>query len=177
MSSFNAKKLNIGSGQRPFATEAGWTNIDKVAHKGMPEPDVLCDGAKMPFDDDSAEIVVLHQVLEHEGCGEGAGLVRECHRVLHPGGRLIITVPDIRALAARWLAGKIDDYTFMVNVMGAYMGHEEDRHRWHMTKEGMGKFLKESAEWQWVGEFDFRPIEGADIAGPEWWILGMECVK
>ncbi|KKM05870.1 hypothetical protein LCGC14_1749790, partial [marine sediment metagenome] len=31
-------QLNIGSGQRPFGSP--WINLDKVAHPGMPKPDV-----------------------------------------------------------------------------------------------------------------------------------------
>src|SRR5690349_12550390 len=102
--------LNLGSGQRPF--EKPWINVDSQSRW---EPDVCCDASCLPFEDESAEIVVLHHVLEHFGCGEGRGLVEEAHRVLTPGGRLIVTVPDARRLAQMWLMGKMSDQLYFTN--------------------------------------------------------------
>lgn len=139
-------------------------------------PDIAADGALLPFRDQSTEIVVLHHVLEHFGCGEAAGLLRESYRVLCQGGRLFIFVPDLRALAKGWLNEEIDDYTFIVNLCGAYMGLEEDRHKWHHTRASLPISLNECGAWRRISEFDWRPIDGADIA-QAWWILGIEAVK
>ncbi len=168
-------KINCGSGQRPFLT-GGWINIDKVAHPGMPAPDVLCDGAEMPFPANSASVIVLHQVLEHFGCGEAVGLVKKCHEVLHPGGSLLVFVPDMRALAARWLTGQMTTQLYFTNTYGAYMGHEEDRHRWGFDYQHLWMFLSEVAPWRIVAPFDWREIEGMSAAR-DWWTLAMEGIK
>jgi predicted SAM-dependent methyltransferase len=166
--------INCGSGQRPFTStpEVQWINVDSQAKW---KPDVICDVAHLPYDDEFADYVVLHHVLEHFGCGEGIGLIGEARRVLKYGGSLLIFIPDVKALAKRWLAGEIDDYIFMVNMMGAYCGDEADRHKWHYTKDGLSTFLR---QFPWVADvaFNWRPIPGADIAR-DWWILGAECVK
>lgn len=170
--------LNIGSGQRPFSNtdEIEWCNVDKVAHEGMPGPDLICDGARLPFPNESADYVVLHHVLEHFGCGESAGLIKEANRVLKVSGSIIVTVPNMRELAVGWLTGKISTQIYFTNIYGAYMGHEEDRHKWGFDREDLLKFLIVSAEWQSAGDFNFRAISGADIA-QDWWILGAECLK
>ena len=169
--------LNCGSGQRPFTSlpDEGvkWINIDINERWN---PDVCTDWNNLSmFADASVDYVVSHHSLEHVGCGEGDGFIREAYRVLKPGGSLLVFVPDMGALAKRWLEGGLSDQIYMTNVYGAYMGHEEDRHRWGYTDKSLWLAL---CGWKWlsVGRFDFRSIPGADIA-QDFWILGMEAVK
>jgi predicted SAM-dependent methyltransferase len=170
--------VNVGSGQRRFTStpEVEWVNVDSVSRPGH-EPDIVCDGANLHyFADNSVDYFVLHHVLEHFGCGEAAGLIKEAYRVLKPGGSLLIFIPDIRALAIRWLAGGISDYIYIVNLMGAYMGDEADRHRWHYTSSTLPIFLYDCARWAQVKDFDWRPIPGGDFA-KDFWIMASEAVK
>lgn len=165
-------RLNVGSGQRRFGE--GWVNVDCQPKW---EPDVLTDGAHMPmFADASAEYIVLHHVLEHFGCGEGAGLLTECYRILAPGGSLIITVPHVRELVKAWVTERMDTQLFFTNLYGAYHGDEADRHKWGFTADSLHTSLHAAAKWAKVSLFDFRPITGADIV-QAWWILGVEGVK
>lgn len=169
-------RLNVGSGQRPFGRP--FVNVDVNPRW---KPDIVADGASMPmFEDGSAEIIVLHHVLEHAGCGEAAPMIRECHRILKPSGSLLVFVPDMRALATRWLTRQITDQIYFTNVYGAYMNDEADRHKWGYTRESLVHFLRDSinpSRWDSVLPFDWRKIEGADIAGPDFWIAGMEAIK
>lgn len=168
------KGLNCGSGQRPFDREQGWINIDIEKRW---EPDVVADWNKLDmFEDNSMDYVVSHHSLEHVGCGEGDGFIREAHRVLKPEGSLLIFVPDMKALAQRWLMRQISTQIYMTNVYGAYMGHAADRHAWGYDGESLWMYLKKF-EFKDVKTFNWRTIPGADIAGRDWWILGMEAVK
>lgn len=170
--------LNVGSGQRPFrkTPEVSWWNIDKVHHDGMPEPDFLLDGSNLPYEDSAVDYFVLHHVMEHFGCGEAEHLVREAYRVLRPGGSLLVFVPDMNSLAVRWTHGSIDTQIFMTCVYGAYMGHDEDRHKWGYDFPSLHRSLRAYADWTEVKAFDWREIPGADCAR-DWWILGMEAIK
>lgn len=166
--------INLGSGQRPFPKP--WINVDCQPKW---KPDIVADGANLKehFADGSAETIVLQHTLEHYGCGEADAMLKECYRVLRPGGSLIVTVPDMRALCDQWLHGDaLDTQLFMTNVYGAYMGDDADRHRWGFDVHSLLTTLYEMAEWSQVPLFDYRHIPGADIA-KAWWILGIEAVK
>ena len=165
--------LNLGSGQRPFAHP--WVNVDAQERWS---PDVAADIRSMPmFTDGSADIIVLHHVLEHFGCGEGLPCLRECHRILHPGGLLIVCVPNVRALVSRWIRDEeFSDQLFFTNLYGAYMGDEADRHKWGFTPESLYFEMQNAGPGFRLQRFDWRPIPGADIAN-DWWILAMEATK
>ena len=169
--------LNVGSGQRPFLsvpTAVEWCNVDCIARDGMPAPDLICDGAHLPHADASVDYVVLHHVLEHFGCGEGMGLVTEAYRVLKPGGSLFVFVPNLRALAHRWLEGGLTTQIYVTNLYGAYMGDESDRHKWGFDENSLRMFLL-NFDWN-VYPFNWRKIPGADFS-KDFWIIGMECIK
>lgn len=165
-------KLNLCSGQRPFGE--GWTNVDS---QGKWRPDVCCDCTYMPmFEDGSADMIVIHHGLEHFGCGEAEPLIKESHRILAPGGSLLVFVPDMRELVRMWIEGQLTTQVFMTNVYGAYMGDEADRHKWGFDRASLNYFLRSCALWNRVLTFDWRKIEGADIAQAEW-VLSQECIK
>lgn len=167
--------LNIGSGQRPFTStpEVEWCNVDSQERW---KPDVCCDAARLPFPDESADYVVMHHFLEHSNLTEAGKMVHQANRVLKPGGSLLIFLPDMKALARRWLEGGISDYIFFVNAMGAWMGHDDDYHRWHYTPETLTEQLNNNGEWSRIALFNWRAIPGADCAR-DWWILAMEAIK
>ena len=173
--------LNIGSGQRRFTStpEIEWVNVDCVSRPPDQVPDLICDVGKepLPYPDNTVDFVVLHQVYEHFGLGEGHGLIREAHRVLRLGGSLILTMPDMRALAQRWLTGQLSDYIYFVNVYGAYQGLEGDRHKWGYTYASLrADFQDIPCIWSDFRKHNWRDIPGADIA-MDFWILGVEAIK
>jgi len=164
-------KLNCGSGQRKFVGN-GWINIDAQARW---EPDLVADCSKLPYADGSCELIVFHHVFEHFGCGEARALQAEAFRLLRPGGSLLVFVPNMRALAQRWLMGQLNTQIYMTNVYGAYMGDEHDRHCWGWDSHELVKELL-AISWADVRLFDWRPITGADLAR-DWWVLAMEAVR
>lgn len=170
--------LNVGSGQRPFTStpEVTWLNVDSVERPGH-SVDLVCDGAHLPQKDGTVDYFVLCQVLEHFGCGESEGLIKEAYRVLKPGGSLVISVPDMRAICTEWLSGtRLDTQLFMTCLYGAYMGSEEDRHKWGFDNQSLGSFLTRSANWTAVQFRNFPDIPGSSLPH-DWWILEAECVK
>ena len=68
------------------------------------------EGAQLPFADGRFDAVVIIDYLEH--VEDDQGFVAECHRVLKPGGRLIVNVPHAKPLAVlrplRRLLGQTD---------------------------------------------------------------------
>lgn len=55
---------------------------------------------RLPFDDGAFDAVVSIEGIEH--IERPYDFVRECRRVLKPGGTLIVTTPNISSLRSRW---------------------------------------------------------------------------
>lgn len=175
--------INCGSGQRPFKSvwDVAWINVDKVVRPDMPAPDLVCDGANIPREDASVDYFVLVQVLEHFGCGEGSALIKEAHRLLKPGGSLIVSVPNIWELCFEFIYGKrvgtsFDPQVFITSLYGAYMGSEEDRHKWGFTPASLGNFLWSHGPWKEITFGACKDIPGSSLPH-DWWILEVECIK
>ena len=83
-------RLEIGSG--PKKSSKGWTTID------------WCGGVdlrwnlmkKMPFPDNSVDVVYSSHVLEHFPYHSLVALLDDCFRILKPGGLMSICVPNAR---------------------------------------------------------------------------------
>jgi SAM-dependent methyltransferase len=155
-------RLNVGSGQRRFA---GYINIDCVSREGQ-VPDVIDDAKTLAtFADGSADEIVLCHVLEHFVLPDAVKVIASCHRALRNGGVLKIVLPDMRALAQRWLAGMIDDYIFFVNAMGAYQGEDGDCHRWHFTEQSLRELLGANGLWRRITR-----VPKIDGLPTDWWM-------
>jgi predicted SAM-dependent methyltransferase len=59
----------------------------------------------LPFGDDYAAAIYGSHVLEHLYFVEAEALLRECRRVLCPGGVLRLVVPDLRAAVEEYMSG------------------------------------------------------------------------
>ena len=83
-----SKILVVGSGRIAKVKGPKVVNVDIRPFESVA---VVCDAQALPFRDGEFDAVVCHQVLEHVPDADRA--VVEMHRVLKPGGRVIVTVP------------------------------------------------------------------------------------
>lgn len=51
----------------------------------------------LPFADASFDCVTVIELIEHLTAGQAAALISEVHRVLSPGGRVVVTTPNYRS--------------------------------------------------------------------------------
>ena len=64
----------------------------------------------LPFNDDSVDVAFHEHVLEHLTAYDGYLFLKECYRVLKPGGVLRVVCPD----ASRYMASYFDpDHQFL----------------------------------------------------------------
>jgi SAM-dependent methyltransferase len=86
----NKKILDIGCGRNKHPGAIGLDFMD------LPGVDVVADLNKgLPFDDESFDVVMANQVLEH--VQNLVELIYEIRRVLKPGGLLVAHVPYFRS--------------------------------------------------------------------------------
>lgn len=94
----SGRLLNVGCGAR---FHPAWVNVDAVP--AAPEVRAIDVRAGLPFGDGEFAVVYSSHVLEHLGADEAAGLLKQMHRVLAPGGIVRIVVPDLEAIAREYL--------------------------------------------------------------------------
>lgn len=90
-------RLDIGSGGRHGKN--GWITVDTV--NGCDLYWDLREG--IPFPDDSVASIYSSHLFEHLTYHDGQALMRECYRVLEPGGEFSIAVPDARIYVEGYL--------------------------------------------------------------------------
>jgi len=89
------RALHLGAGGHRID---GWINVD-VLPDGV---DLLADFAHaLPFRSGSVRFIHSEDLLEHLDVDAGKALLRECHRVLEPGGVMRLLTPDLRLLVQR----------------------------------------------------------------------------
>lgn len=65
----------------------------------------------LAFETDSIESVYLGQMIEHmQPITEAPAFLRECHRVLKPGGKIRITTPDLNQLISAYQRKALDSF-------------------------------------------------------------------
>jgi SAM-dependent methyltransferase len=89
------KKLAIGVGPHPLP---GWVNVDIAPHSS----DIVRMDAtrQFPWLNDTFSHVFSEHMIEHIELDAARHMVRECYRVLRPGGRIRIVTPDRDFLTA-----------------------------------------------------------------------------
>jgi len=148
-----ARRLHIG-GETP---KPGWTivNIQPGAHVDVVGNciDLSC------FGNSSVDAIYASHVLEHLGyLDELPQALKEFRRVLKPGGRLMLSVPDLAVLCRLFLDERLDIEN-RFHVMRIMFGGQMDPHDYHkagMTADFMADYLTVAG---------FREVERVDGFG------------
>jgi predicted SAM-dependent methyltransferase len=131
------RRLNLGCG---FDRREGYLNVD---FQPFHQPDLVSDVRKLDALPSAAyEEIVAQDVLEHLPRTDTLDTLREWARVLRPGGRLVLRVPDVIGLA-RLLANRRDlaeQEVLLQNLFGtqAYPG---DFHHFGFTELVLRHYL------------------------------------
>lgn len=132
-----AMKLNLGCGDQIVE---GWINVDyaigarlnrvplfRLVNKRLhlfntdwDERIFIHDLAtRFPWPDSSVDVVYSSHTLEHFNKEDGYRFLRECHRVLRPGGIIRLLVPDLRCVVVEYMHGRVraDDFVNELSVL------------------------------------------------------------
>jgi predicted SAM-dependent methyltransferase len=121
-------KINVGSGSN---LQAGYVNVD-LYHSAA---DVQDDARTLAtFADGCAEELTAFHVLEHLGQADGPRALAAWYRVLAPGGRLVVEVPDIPQQVRLWLEfydrGDPRVWGFRSYTLWGNQVHAGEYHKW-----------------------------------------------
>lgn len=121
--------LNVGSGE---VHDLDAVNVDVRA-----VADIQADIRTLPYADHSVDELRAIDVLEHLPEQDYPDALAEWARVLKPGGRLIVRVPNMYALCVQ-IAARADQTSGAIeslirNVYGGHKWPDVDAHHWGWT--------------------------------------------
>ncbi len=94
---FSGSVIDVGCGGRPYekfftnATSYTGMEFDSPTGRERSRADVFYDGSRFPFPDGHFDGALATEVLEHVFTPDQ--FLKEIHRVLKPGGKLLLTAP------------------------------------------------------------------------------------
>lgn len=150
----SAIRLHIG-GKEPHSD---WKILDI---EPRPEVDFICNAADLgQFADNSIAAIYASHVLEHFYYLLDNELIRtltEWHRVLKPGGKLFVSVPDLRTLCWLYLNPNLvpmERYHLM-RIMFGGQTNQFDIHKVGFDVDTLGMYFSEVGfqEYESVSEF------------------------
>lgn len=131
-------KLNLGCGGKYFD---GYINVDTADVA----KDASYDIRKLPYADESVDEIVAIHVFEHFLYTEAESILREWHRVLHHGGRLILELPCLDKIL-RLFAENANEQLTLWGLYGEPATHPhgmEHLHKWCWSKEALSELLRD----------------------------------
>jgi predicted SAM-dependent methyltransferase len=136
--------VNLGCGA---CFHPDWVNFDLISQS----PDVIEHDlrTRLPLDDASCAVVYHSNVLEHLPHAFAPLFLKECHRVLVPGGVLRVVVPDLETIARLYLK----------NLDEAITGDAEaaSRYEWLML-ELIDQMVREESGGEMLKYWQLNPM-------------------
>lgn len=108
------KNLNIGS-FTVMLPAPEWTNIDIIDLSNYAQEHGFqfqhCDATKgLPYNDNEIDFINMSHFIEHLEVDDGIEFLKDCLRVLKPGGTVRLCFPDLKKLIDTWLNGTMSDF-------------------------------------------------------------------
>jgi SAM-dependent methyltransferase len=108
-------KVELGAGEKPHPDYD--IHLDLLP---LPDIEVISRVDRLPFRTASLDGLRANHVLEHQSYELLEPTVAEWARVLRPGARLDIGVPDARFIAEQWVRGEIDTAEANYWILGGH---------------------------------------------------------
>jgi predicted SAM-dependent methyltransferase len=99
------RKLQLGAADKPLP---GWLNTD-LHDYGRRDIVFLDARRRFPLPDGSFDLVYSEHMLEHLTYADGQRCLRECFRVLRPGGTVRVATPSLQRLAGLYGGGDLQE--------------------------------------------------------------------
>jgi len=131
-------KLNLGCG---LDKKPGWVNIDI---RREVNPDLVWDLEKpLPLPSNYAEEILAKDVLEHISFRKVRDVLKDWYRVLKPGGKITIQVPDLLAIYEKVVKKDPSDWWSISYWIYGAQDYPENTHKTGFTYTALYKLLTE----------------------------------
>jgi predicted SAM-dependent methyltransferase len=108
-----------------------------------PTTDYVLDAGHLPFPDDSIEQIESYHMVEHIPRNELPRMVSEWHRVLEPGGLLVLELPAFDDVVAAYLETDDEEYTeTLLRYVFGSQRFQSDYHYWGWNESRLGDVLR-----------------------------------
>lgn len=143
--------MNVVIGTRRWLG-AEWTHVDVDSHPlvddwGQLHPvDVVCDARSVDLPDSCAELVYSQECLEHFPWAEAPEVLAEWCRLVAPGGRIRIEVPDFLAACNQVLSTDTEEMDFAIQqiIFGGQV-NAWDFHYTGLTPRMLSRWMTDNA--------------------------------
>lgn len=150
-------KLHLGCGKRDFGPT--WTHIDGGDFPHLQGHDIT----KLPFADNSVNIIYASHVIAYFDRTEIVPVLQEWYRVLAPGGVCRLATPDFLRLACLYCDGNINLSQTLGPLYGKMpMGEQTIYHKTCYDIFSLTTLLKEIG-FSSVREWNWRDVEHGHI--------------
>jgi len=157
----NPLKLHLGCGNQHFKN---YINIDWRKTRAT---DLVCDMRKLPYPDNSAELIETYHVIEHLPRHDLPKALTEWYRLLIHEGKLIIECPDFDEAVKEYIGGnekRLDNIFGLQRFPG-------DTHIFGYNFERLKQLVEEA------GFRDIQKREPQDYHSKDEPCLRVECLK
>lgn len=145
-------RLNVGCGDYPLLY---WINLDSDPTK---RADIHADALEhlQGCPEGLYDEIYAGHFLEHLEPEAAAAFLRECYRVVIPGGRVGVVVPDTRIIMQRWLAEARDMIEYPEGTWNSiadldsicelflYATAQDSHHHWSYDERTLARIMHEA---------------------------------
>jgi SAM-dependent methyltransferase len=132
-------RVNLGAGPQKGSN---YITVDQRAVDGI---DIRADIRHLPFEDGQlAEIHCSHLVEHFPDAEMRAKILPYWHRLLRPGGKLVVICPDAEAMMKRWAEGKFG-YEDLREVTFGGQEYEGNQHYNMFTPSSLEQILRQAS--------------------------------
>lgn len=167
-------KLSIGAGARRIP---GWVHLDIDPAL---QPDIVADITQpLPLPDASVSYILCEEVVTQISIEACIGFLRECRRVLRPGGVVRVLMPDLH----RFVTAYLEQPDWLVRIWNQHVGiplrYDTAAEVLNYGLRGVGLFVYDRQTFDRMaadGGFDVvnvefnqsvhEPLRGLDMRGP-----------
>lgn len=150
-------KLHLGCGKRNFGPD--WIHIDGGKHKHLHSHDIT----KLPFEDNSVDLIYASHVLEYFDAKEAGEVLNEWRRVLITDGILRLAVPNFETMVRLYNDRHYALDKFLGPLYGKMtMGDQTIYHKTAYDLDNLSKLLMANHFWG-IQEYDWKDKEHAQV--------------